>query len=393
MAPSARLIARQGVSSETSRPPHVALARRADGGVVIQLSGVWRLRAGMPSPSEVLSELNREPAPAHIGFDTSRLAQWDSSLVNYLVRVLAPSRTRAVTLDWSGLPSGLRRLIALFDAVPERRGAAATTSTRPLLERLGRASLRARDGVVAAVAFLGDVTTSFGSFARGRAQYRIVDLLLLIQQAGAEALPIVTLIAFLVGAIFAFVGAVQLQKFGAGVYVGDLVGIAMVREMGAMMTAIVLAGRTGAPYAAQLGTMKVTQEIDALTTMGLPPMEFLVLPRMVALGLMTPLLTLYADVVGILGGDTVAIAMLGIPQVTYLHRVQASVDLTMLWGGALKATVYGVLVGFAGCLRGLQSGASASAVGDAATSAVVTSIVLVISACGLFAVLFYVLGI
>jgi phospholipid/cholesterol/gamma-HCH transport system permease protein len=386
------------VTSDTPRldvagPPQVALARASDGGVVIRLSGAWRLRAGMPSPTELLDDLNREPRPLHIGFDASRLSRWDSSLVNYLVRVLGPSRTCAAAIDWSGLPAGVRRLIALADAVPERRGAAAIPSALPILERLGRAALRARDGAVAAVAFLGDVTTTFGRFAGRRAQYRVVDLMLLIQQAGAEALPIVTLIAFLVGAIFAFVGAVQLQKFGAGVYVGDLVGIAMVREMGAVMTAIVLAGRTGAAYAAQLGTMKVTQEIDALTTMGFAPMEFLVLPRMVALGLMTPLLTLYADVVGILGGDLVAHGMLGIPQVTYLHRVQASVDLTMLWGGALKATVYGILVAFAGCLRGLQSGASASAVGDAATSAVVTSIVLVISACGLFAVVFYVLGI
>jgi len=155
----------------------------------------------------------------------------------------------------------------------------------------------------------------------------------------------------------------------------------------------VLAGRTGAAYAAQLGTMKVTQETDALTTMGLSPLEFLVLPRMIALGLMMPLLCLYSDGVGIVGGAAVAVGMLHTPPITYFERIEAAVDLKMLAGGIFKAAVYGVLVAFSGCLRGLQSGASASAVGDAATSAVVTSIVLIITACGIFAVTFYVLGI
>jgi phospholipid/cholesterol/gamma-HCH transport system permease protein len=216
---------------------------------------------------------------------------------------------------------------------------------------------------------------------------------LYMQQAGAEALPIITLISFLVGVIMAFVGAVQLQKFGAAIYVADLVGIAVVREMGAMMTGIVMAGRTGAAFAAQLGTMKVTQEIDALTTMGIAPMEFLVLPRALALCLMMPLLCLYSDLVGIVGGAAIATGMLGLSLPVYFTELFQAVTLTDLAGGIFKASVYGVLIAIAGCLRGMESGSSASAVGDAATSAVVTGIVLIISACGLFAVVFYVLGI
>jgi phospholipid/cholesterol/gamma-HCH transport system permease protein len=367
-------------------------SRSADGTLVIRLAGPWHLQGGLPSPERLQRELHGE-SPTRVAFDATALRGWDSSLVNFLVRVVEPCHERGVPVDQDGLPSGVRRLIALAEAVPEREGARARSVPLPILDRVGLAWIRLVEHLTAILSFLGDVTRALGEFVRGKARYRSVDLLLLIQQAGAEALPIVTLISFLVGSIFAFVGAVQLEKFGAGVYVADLVGIAMVREMGAVMTGIVLAGRTGAAYAAQLGTMKVTQETDALTTMGLSPLEFLVLPRMIALGLMMPLLCLYSDGVGIMGGAAVAVGMLHIPPVTYFGRIESSVDLTMLSGGIFKAGVYGVLVAFSGCLRGLQSGASASSVGDAATSAVVTSIVLIITACGIFAVAFYILGI
>jgi len=212
-------------------------------------------------------------------------------------------------------------------------------------------------------------------------------------QCGAQALPIVTLISFLVGVILAFVGAVQLKQFGAQIYVADLVGIAIVHEMGAMMTGIIMAGRTGAAFAAQLGTMKVTQEIDAFTTMGFSPLEFLVLPRVIALILMMPLLCLYSDFVGVLGGATVAVEMLDLSWTTYVRETIHAISLTDLFGGVFKSSVYGVLIALSGCLRGIQCGNSSSAVGDAATSAVVTGIVAIVGACGIFAVVFYVLGI
>jgi phospholipid/cholesterol/gamma-HCH transport system permease protein len=217
--------------------------------------------------------------------------------------------------------------------------------------------------------------------------------MVLVQQAGAEALGIVTLISFLIGLILAFVGAAQLEQFGAAIYVADLVGVAMVRDVGALMTAIVMAGRSGAAYAAELGSMKVTQEIDALTTMGISPLEFLVIPRILALALMMPLLTIYADFMGILGGAFVGISMLDLSFTTYIQQTAGALSLHDLVGGLFKAAVYGILVALAGCLRGMQSGTSSSAVGVATTSAVVTSIVLIISACGAFAVIFYALGI
>jgi phospholipid/cholesterol/gamma-HCH transport system permease protein len=243
------------------------------------------------------------------------------------------------------------------------------------------------------LSFLGEMAIAVVRLVGMKARYRASDLFLLIQECGPQALPIVTLISALVGVILAFIGAVELKKFGAQVYVADLVGIAMVRELGAMMTAILMAGRTGAAFAAQLGTMKVTQEIDAFTTAGLSPLEFLVLPRVVALVLMMPLLCLYADFVGIAGGAAIGVGMLDFSWRAYLEETVHAVTLTDLVGGLFRSSVYGVLVALAGCLRGLQSGYSSSAVGDAATSAVVTGIVAIIVADGIFATVFYALGI
>jgi phospholipid/cholesterol/gamma-HCH transport system permease protein len=227
----------------------------------------------------------------------------------------------------------------------------------------------------------------------GRAQFRRSDLILISQESGAQALPIVSLISLLVGLILAFIGAVQLMMFGAQIYVANLVGIAMVRVMGAIMTGIIMSGRTGASFAAQLGTMQVNEEIDALKTLGVSPMEFLVLPRMLALVLMMPLLCLYADLMGVLGGLIVGVGMLDLNLMEYYNQTRAAVGLNDLLIGLFHSLVFGVLVALAGCLRGLQCGRSASAVGDATTSAVVTGIVSIIVATAIITVMTNVLGI
>jgi phospholipid/cholesterol/gamma-HCH transport system permease protein len=234
---------------------------------------------------------------------------------------------------------------------------------------------------------------SFGRLAIGRARFRRSDLVGVVYECGAAALPIVTLISFLVGLILAFVGAIQLQQFGAQIYVADLVGIAMAREMGALMTAIIMSGRTGAAFAAQLGTMQVNEEIDALSTFGLSSMEFLVLPRMLALIMMMPLLCIYADLMGIVGGAVVGVGMLNLSVTQYANETIHGVALADFAVGIVKSSVFGVLVAISGCMRGIQSGRSASAVGLAATSAVVTAIVFIIVTDGVFAVLTNVLGI
>jgi phospholipid/cholesterol/gamma-HCH transport system permease protein len=204
--------------------------------------------------------------------------------------------------------------------------------------------------------------------------------MLLLEECGAQALPIVSLISMLVGLILAFIGAIQLRIFGAQIFVADLVAIGMVRLMGAVMTGVIMAGRTGAAFAAQIGTMQVNEEIDALKTFGISPVAFLVLPRMIALIVMMPLLCLYADVMGILGGLVVGTGFLDITLTEYVNRTREAVSLTHLWVGLFHSTVFGVLVAMAGCMRGMQCGRSASAVGEATTSAVVTSIVAIVVA-------------
>src|SRR5262249_7749394 len=268
----------------------------------------------------------------------------------------------------------------------------AAGSRIPWLARIGAWATASWGHAVKGIAFLGEGVLALVTLLRGRARFRISDLFLVIQDCGPRALGIVSLISFLIGLILGFVGAVQLQQFGASIFVANLVAIAMTREIGCIMTAIVMAGRTGAAFAAQLGTMTTNQEIDALSTMGISPMEFLVLPRMLALIGMMPLLTVYSDLVGILGGAVVGVGMLGLGPIQYLEQTRDAVRVSDLLIGVAKSGVFGVVVALAGCMRGMQSGRSASAVGLAATSAVVTSIVWLIVLDGMFAVILNVLG-
>ena len=291
------------------------------------------------------------------------------------------------------MPDGIRRLLELAEITPELEAAKPAADTPSLLAWVGIVSTDSFVSLSEMLHFLGDVTLTFVKLVKMRARYRSADLFLIIQECGPQALPIVTLISFLMGSILAFVGAVQLRQFGAQIYVADLVAIAVVRDMGAMMTGIIMAGRTGAAFAAKLGTMKVTQEIDALSTLGFSALEFLVLPRVIALCLMMPLLCLYSNLMGILGGAAVGLWMLDLSWTTYYHQTINAITLTALFGGVFKGVVYGVLIALSGCLRGMQCGGSASAVGEAATSAVVTSIVFIVSACGALSVVFYIIGV
>lgn len=338
-------------------------------------------------------EIESPDALKTVSFDTSGLTHWDSGLIAFLVQTSATCRARRIEQDRRGLPDGLRRLLELAEAVPEKKGTRSEAGKAPFFQRVGNFTIGYGLSVGDFMEFLGELTVAFGKLVRGKARFRRIDLIEVIQECGANAVGIVTLISFLVGVILAFMGAVQLSQFGASIYVADLVCIGMTREMGAIMTAIIMSGRTGAAFAAKLGTMKVTQEIDALTTMGISPMEFLVLPRVIALVLMMPLLCLYADFLGMIGGLFVGVGMLGLSARSYMQETISTLTLTNLFGGLFKATFYGLLIAIAGCLRGFRCGNSSSAVGDAATQAVVMSIVMGVVACGLFAVVFNIIGI
>ena len=370
----------------------VSLETEGDATLVVQLSGAWRLQKSAASASPVQKALETFPI-RRVRFDTKALSSWDSSILMFLMKVTELCRQQDIVTDREGLPDGIRRLLELAEIVPEQEAAKPTADVSPVLARVGTASTDAYISLLEMLHFLGEVTLTFVKLVKMRARYRTADLFLIIQECGPQALPIVTLISFLVGAILAFVGAVQLQQFGAQIYVADLVGIAVVRDMGAMMTGIIMAGRTGAAFAAKLGTMKVTQEIDALITLGFSPLEFLVLPRVIALCLMMPLLCLYSDLMGILGGAAVGLWMLDLSWTTYYHQTVNAITLTALFGGVFKSVTYGVLIALSGCLRGIQCGGSAAAVGEAATSAVVTSIVFIVAACGALSVVFHIIGV
>ena len=359
----------------------------------VRLAGQWTIQAALPSTAEVQDQCEASPGVRRLSFEASALADWDSVLLTSLLKLKELCDQHQIEFDHAGLPHGVQRLLALATAVPEHQEARREEKRISLLVRLGQSALDITAATHALLTFLGQVALAFGQFIRGRARLRAVDLWLIVQQSGAQALPIVSLISFLVGLILAFMGANQLQQFGAQIYVANLVGLSMAREMGAMMTGIIMAGRTGAAFAAQLGTMVVNQETDALVTMGLNPVEFLVVPRMLALMLMVPLLCIYADLVGILGGAVVGVGMLNLGAAQYYQQTLSALHLMDFVVGLIKSTVFGVLIALAGCLRGMQCGRSASAVGAAATSAVVTGIVWIIVSDAVLTVTYNILGI
>jgi phospholipid/cholesterol/gamma-HCH transport system permease protein len=316
----------------------VSFIHAQDGTLLIRLVGAWSRGAGIPSVADVQGQVAFTDISRRVAFDARELTSWDSSVLTFLVEVSELCRHRGIRMDREGLPVGIQKLLALAEAVPERKGARREATEASLLERVGTRTIGAADSLTEMLAFLGEMTITFVRLFGMKARYRASDLFLLIQQCGVQALPIVTLISFLVGVILAFVGAVQLKQFGAQIYVADLVGIAMMREMGAMMTGIIMAGRTGAAFAAQLGTMKVTQEVDAFTTAGFSALEFLVLPRVMALILMMPLLCLYADFLGVLGGAVIAVGMLDLSWTTYFNETANAISLTDIFGGVFKSS-------------------------------------------------------
>lgn len=373
-------------------PCEMKLGRR-NNALEVAIAGDWVLGAKLPAIEPLLEQLNDATESNRLIFSTGELGQWDSVLMTELIKLIDYGAKHGIQVDATTLPSGVQGLLALVYAVPERAGARRQTTRTPWLAEFGNSALHIFRDLHGLLAFIGETTLSIMALLRGKARFRHVDLWLNIQDCGPSALPIVTLISLLVGLILAFVGAVQLAMFGAQIYIADLVGLGTVREMGALMTAIIMAGRTGAAYAAQLGTMQVNSEIDALKTMGISPMEFLVLPRMLALILMMPLLGLYANCMGIIGGALVTVSAFDVSLLQYYNETRHSVHLPDFGIGLGKCVVFALLIATAGCMRGMQCGRSASAVGDAATAAVVNSIVYIVVADSLITLICSRLGI
>jgi len=372
---------------------HIDLSRPAPETLHALVSGHWQIGSQLPSAAEILVHLEADTGVKNIVLDTSGVAEWDSSLLIFIRSLEKISRERNIDFETEGLPDGIERLMQLASIVPEQQGTAQNPKRRTFLYMVGESTAHFGTSAVQILEFIGEATLSFFRFLLGRARFRRIDLLIFMEECGADSLPIVTLVSVLVGLILAFVGAVQLKLFGAQIYVADLVAISMAREMGALMTGVIMSGRIGAAYAAQLGTMQVNEEIDALITMGIAPMDFLVLPRLFAMVVMVPLLALYSDLLGIIGGAIVGMGMMDITLVQYYTQTQSALDMTNISLGVAKAGIYAIIIALSGCLRGMQSGRSAAAVGAATTSAVVTAIVWIIVTDGIFAVLCNALGI
>ncbi len=362
----------------------------SEGVLSVTMEGRW---TGLPGDGEA-DEILKQVADSTelVECNGSGIDDWDSTFL-VLVRALrCRCEDRGVELSIDGLPGGVCRLLELAEAGRERADDGRVRKQEGFLAYIGN---RATDFVRSAgemLAFVGASVLSLGRLLRGRAVFRGVDLGLHLQETGAYALPIVSLISVLVGMIMAFVGAYQLRMFGAEIYIAAGVALGMVREMGPIMTGILLAGRTGAAFAAQIGTMQVNEEVDALETMGISAFDFLVLPRMIAMTLMMPMLCLYSDLMGIAGGAVVASGMFGIPLAQYFEQTWSTVGVADFGIGVSKSVLFGLAVAAAGCMRGMQCGRSASAVGRAATSAVVTGIVAVIVIDSLAAVVSTVVG-
>lgn len=385
----------QASASATAPPawPDWCVERHGTEEASLRLAGDWIAReTGLRDAATVRRVLSEAGGAARLRFETADLGRWDSALVAFLqeLRRAASARDGAgrVELDEAGLPEAARRLLALAaEAGPAPEGPAAARPGASLLTRLGRRAIAGWTATVAVSALVGEtVLRGLAALGGRRVRTRAVDVLVLMREAGAGALGIVAICNGLVGGILAFVGAVQLRRFGAEIFVADLVGIAMVREMAAVMTAIVMAGRTGGAYAAHIATMQGNEEIDALRALGIPVHDYLVLPRVAALVTMMPLLYLYACAVGLLGGLVVGMATLDLTATAYIEATRGAISGTQFALGAVKSVAFGALVALAGCHIGLRAGRSAADVGRAATSAVVAGIIGVIALDAVFAV-------
>jgi len=359
----------------------------------IVLKGSWQLHNALPPVEPIIRKLASSPQLQRISFSSVAITHWDSGLLVFLSKLIRRCNEKKLQVMTDGLPDGIRNLLDLAASSPATKDTSQHGNDASLLSHIGNTTISIVEGIPETMYFIGESLKSVGRLLTGKAQYNRSDLFFIIQQVGPQALPIVSLISFLVGLILAYMGALQLERFGAQIYVADLVGIAMVREVGALMTAIIMAGRTGAAYAAELGTMQVNEEIDAFQTLGISPMDYLVMPRLLALVLMIPLLSLYAGLVGIIAGIVVSVSVFDLSVYEYYQQTLRALTFTHFAVGMMKGTLYGVLIAMAGCLRGMQCGRSAQAVGQATTSAVVTGIISIVIAASLTTIILQQLGI
>jgi phospholipid/cholesterol/gamma-HCH transport system permease protein len=361
--------------------------------LLIKLSGDWHISAGLLSESEVSSQLTSHPDIVQINFNVSSDLKWDTGLIVFLFKLIRECVQKNIQVAREGLPQEAQKLLALALKAHDKTNMVAAKAHEPWLARLGEKVLQISENFQLALDFLGDITVSCGRLITGKAFFRWDDFMLLIKRCGVDTLLLVSLISLLVGMILAFVASIQLKMFGAQIYISDIVGIAMVRVLSAVMTGIIVSGRIGASFAAELAMMETNEEVDALKTLGVSPVEFLVVPRVLALVLMMPVLTVYADFMGVLGGFLISMGMFHLNPVEYLNHTQHAIKLSYLWIGLVHSFVFGVIIAIAGCLHGIECERNAAGVGNATTSAVVTAITGLVIATAIITFICQVLGV
>ena len=372
-------------------PSFVHVRSNAAGRVVLVCGGQWSIDSTAQGLGEAFAAVE-DPRTLRIELTAEGLESWDSSLLVLTTRVVSLARERNVELV-DLLPEGVVNLTSLALAVPPNTSAQREEIREGLFERVGGIVLSVPSVACNIFEFMGELAFSAARLVRGRSACTVRHVWLCVQECGVEALPIVSLISLLVGLILAFVGVIQLRMFNAEIYVSSLVAVGMTRIMGAIMTGIILSGRTGASYAAVIGTMQVNEEVDALTTLGIAPSDFLVMPRLIAMALMTPLLVVYADFMGMVGGFLVGVFVLGLDPLEYFTFTQRGFGLNNVWVGIAHGFVFGIIIAVTGCYQGLRCGRSAEAVGTATTSAVVYSIVGLVLATAVLTILCNIVGI
>jgi phospholipid/cholesterol/gamma-HCH transport system permease protein len=367
--------------SETAAAPSIRLDT---GSGAIRVAGAWTT-AHLPALERRLAAL--EPGAART-LDAGGLSALDTGGALLLRRVLDAAREAGRSLEVTGLSEDRSALLGLVESRLERFGAVPTPARETALVHLGRSAIEGLGQAGAFLAFIGEASMALLRSLLDPRRVRLKVLLANLQRAGVEALPIVGLLSFLLGIVIAYQGGIQLALYGANIFVVELVSLTMLRELAPMMTAIIVAGRTGSAYTAQIGTMRVTEEVDALRTIGIAPMDLLVLPKLFALMLALPLLTVFADALGVLGGMVMAKLLLGVDYREFFQRMPETVPLSAFVIGVGKAPVFAAIVAVVGCFQGFQVSGGADAVGRHTTASVVQAIFLVIVADAAFSILF-----
>jgi phospholipid/cholesterol/gamma-HCH transport system permease protein len=357
--------------------------------LIVWLTGVWMLNKKSPSFNKLIEGRESFGGVRSLVLQANELEDWDSSLLVFLNQAKAWCDASSVAFNDELLPDGLRRLLQQTESAVDSRVERREPEGHPgLAKEVGKFTLGFFEDYGLCASFLGEIILSFFRLLVSKSRMRWGDCLRAMQDAGPMAWPIVGLICFLIGITLAFQAADLLEDFGSEYYTPAFVALAMVREMGPIMTAIVLAGRTGASFASTIGSMKVAEEIDALRTLGVSPIDYLVLPRVIGLSIMTPLMVIYANALGIIGGMLVALIKLKMPMQTYVQETFLNIDALDIVSGLVKASMFGMIIAYAGCLRGMNCDTSSTGVGRATTSAVVTSLLMIIVANSLFAVIY-----